>query len=80
MLKNALPQQNSQISRERLFSAVQRLQPELTGEITGMLLEMIDLIITDIVAQVLLLLRTLDALVPKVYVAIEVPRQHRPDI
>ncbi|EIE25350.1 polyadenylate binding protein [Coccomyxa subellipsoidea C-169] len=69
MLAAAAPEQQKQMLGERLFPLVQRLQPELAGKITGMLLEMDN-------SELLLLLESPDALVAKVDEAITVLKQH----
>lgn len=63
------PDQQKQMLGERLFPLVQRLQPELAGKITGMLLEMDN-------AELLLLLESPEALTDKVNEAIAVLKQH----
>jgi len=40
MLANAPPGMQKQMLGEKLYPAVSRLQPELAGKITGMMLEM----------------------------------------
>ncbi|KAK9908763.1 hypothetical protein WJX75_002528 [Coccomyxa subellipsoidea] len=69
MLAAAAPEQQKQMLGERLFPLVQRLQPELAGKITGMLLEMDN-------SELLLLLESPDALQAKVDEAITVLKQH----
>jgi polyadenylate-binding protein len=68
MLAAAAPEQQKQMLGERLFPLVQRLQPELAGKITGMLLEMDN-------SELLLLLESPDALSAKVDEAIAVLKQ-----
>jgi len=66
----AMPmEQQKQMLGERLFPLVQRLQPDLAGKITGMLLEMDN-------AELLLLLESPEALADKVNEAIAVLKQH----
>jgi len=69
MLANSSPEAQKQMLGERLFPQVQRLQPDLAGKITGMLLEMDN-------AELLLLLESQDALTAKVDEAIQVLKQH----
>jgi polyadenylate-binding protein len=69
LLASAAPEQQKQILGERLFPQVQRLQPELAGKITGMLLEMDN-------AELLLLLDSDEQMVSKVDEAIQVLKQH----
>jgi polyadenylate-binding protein len=69
MLAAAAPEQQKQMLGERLFPLVQRLQPELAGKITGMLLEMDN-------SELLLLLESPEALSSKVDEAIAVLKQH----
>jgi len=69
MLAAAPPEQQKQMLGERLFPLVQRLQPELAGKITGMLLEMDN-------SELLLLLESPEALSAKVDEAIQVLKQH----
>lgn len=54
---------------ERLYPQVQKIQPELAGKITGMLLEMDN-------AELLMLLESHDQLQAKVDEAIAVLKQH----
>jgi polyadenylate-binding protein len=68
-LANAPPEQQKQILGERLFPLVHRLQPELAGKITGMLLEMDN-------TELLNLLESPDSLTAKVDEAMAVLRQH----
>eukprot|EP00218_Dolichomastix_sp_CCMP3274_P010567 CAMPEP_0170144406 /NCGR_PEP_ID=MMETSP0033_2-20121228/13456_1 /TAXON_ID=195969 /ORGANISM="Dolichomastix tenuilepis, Strain CCMP3274" /LENGTH=636 /DNA_ID=CAMNT_0010380903 /DNA_START=92 /DNA_END=2002 /DNA_ORIENTATION=+ len=68
-LAAASPEQQKQMLGERIFPAVQVLQPELAGKITGMLLEMDN-------AELLLLLESSEALSSKVDEAITVLKQH----
>jgi hypothetical protein len=63
------PEQQKQFLGERLFPRIWRLQPELAGKVTGMLLEMDN-------SAVRLLLKFPEALVAKVDEAIEVLKQH----
>mmetsp|Transcript_885 Transcript_885/g.1320 ORF Transcript_885/g.1320 Transcript_885/m.1320 type:complete len:668 (+) Transcript_885:223-2226(+) len=69
MLASAEPEQQKQMIGERLFPQVLKLQPELAGKITGMLLEMDN-------AELLVLLDSTDALLGKVNEAIDVLKQH----
>lgn len=69
MLAAAPPDQQKQMLGERLFPSVQRLQPDLAGKITGMLLEMDN-------SEVLLLLESPESLESKVEEAISVLKQH----
>lgn len=68
-LAAAPPEQQKQMLGERLFPLVQRLQPELAGKITGMLLEMDN-------TELLLLLESPESLLAKVEEAMAVLRQH----
>jgi polyadenylate-binding protein len=68
-LAAAPPEQQKQMLGERLFPLVQRLQPELAGKITGMLLEMDN-------SELLLLLDSPESLTAKVDEAMAVLRQH----
>lgn len=68
-LAAAPPEQQKQMLGERLFPLVQRLQPELAGKITGMLLEMDN-------SELLLLLESPESLSAKVDEAMAVLRQH----
>mmetsp|Transcript_27174 Transcript_27174/g.32971 ORF Transcript_27174/g.32971 Transcript_27174/m.32971 type:complete len:677 (-) Transcript_27174:332-2362(-) len=68
-LAAAAPEQQKQMLGERLFPLVQRLQPELAGKITGMLLEMDN-------TELLLLLESPESLLAKVEEAMAVLRQH----
>jgi len=68
-LAAAPPEQQKQMLGERLFPLVQRLQPELAGKITGMLLEMDN-------SELLLLLESPESLTAKVDEAMAVLRQH----
>lgn len=69
LLAQATPEQRTQLLGERLFPQVQKLQPDLAGKITGMLLEMDN-------SEVLLLLDNPEALESKVDEAIQVLKQH----
>jgi polyadenylate-binding protein len=69
MLAAAPLEQQKQMLGERLFPLVERLQPELAGKITGMLLEMDN-------SELLLLLESTEALTSKVDEAISVLKQH----
>lgn len=69
LLASAAPEQQKQILGERLFPQVQKLQPDLAGKITGMLLEMDN-------AELLLLLDSDEQMVSKVDEAIQVLKQH----
>jgi polyadenylate-binding protein len=69
ILAAAPPEQQKQILGERLFPLVSRLQPELAGKITGMLLEMDN-------TELLNLLESPESLSAKVDEAMAVLRQH----
>eukprot|EP00798_Chlamydomonas_sp_ICE-L_P002047 gene2047-18225_t len=69
MLAAADPESQKQMIGERLFPLVSAMQPELSGKITGMLLEMDN-------AELLMLLESTDALKNKVDEAIEVLKAH----
>lgn len=69
MLAAATPEAQKQMIGERLFPLVAKLQPDLAGKITGMLLEMDN-------AELLMLLESNEALVSKVDEAITVLKQH----
>lgn len=69
MLAAASPEGQKQMIGERLFPQVAKLQPDLAGKITGMLLEMDN-------AELLMLLDSTDALAAKVDEAIQVLKQH----
>jgi len=69
MLAAASPEQQKQMIGERLFPQVAKLQPDLAGKITGMLLEMDN-------AELLMLLDSTEALQAKVTEAIDVLKQH----
>jgi len=69
ILAAAPPEQQKQILGERLFPLVSRLQPELAGKITGMLLEMDN-------TELLNLLESPESLSSKVDEAMAVLRQH----
>lgn len=68
-LAAAQPEMQKQILGERLFPLVHRLQPEMAGKITGMLLEMDN-------TELLNLLESPDSLSSKVDEAMAVLRQH----
>lgn len=68
-LAAATPEQQKQMIGERLYPQVQKIQPELAGKITGMLLEMDN-------AELLMLLESHDQLQAKVDEAIAVLKQH----
>lgn len=68
-LSAASPETQKQMLGERLFPLVQRLQPDLAGKITGMLLEMDN-------TELLLLLESPESLLAKVDEALAVLRQH----
>lgn len=59
MLAQALPQEQKQMLGERLFPLIQRLNMELAGKITGMLLEMDN-------SELLMMLENADLLKSKV--------------
>ena len=69
MLAAAAPEQQKTMIGERLFPLVAKLQPELAGKITGMLLEMDN-------GELLLLLESNEALTEKVDEAIKVLKEH----
>jgi len=69
MLAAASPEQQKTMIGERLFPLVAKLQPDLAGKITGMLLEMDN-------AELLMLLESNESLVSKVDEAITVLKQH----
>jgi len=69
LLAAAPPAQQKNILGEKLYPLVHRLQPELAGKITGMLLEMDN-------SELLLLLESSEALNLKVHEAIDVLRSH----
>ena len=69
MLAAATPEQQKTMIGERLFPLVAKIQPELAGKITGMLLEMDN-------AELLMLLESNEALAEKVDEAIKVLKEH----
>ncbi|KAL6770698.1 RB47 [Auxenochlorella protothecoides x Auxenochlorella symbiontica] len=68
-LASAAPEEQKQLLGEGLFPLVARLQPDLAGKITGMLLEMDN-------SELVLLLENAEALADKVDEAVAVLRQH----
>lgn len=70
MLAAALPQEQKQMLGERLFPLIQRLNGELAGKITGMLLEMDN-------SELLMMLENADLLKSKVDEAVEVLQVHQ---
>jgi len=69
MLAAAAPEQQKTMIGERLFPLIAKLQPELAGKITGMLLEMDN-------QELLILLESNEALAEKVDEAIKVLKEH----
>ncbi|GAX85061.1 hypothetical protein CEUSTIGMA_g12481.t1 [Chlamydomonas eustigma] len=69
MLAAAAPEQQKTMIGERLFPLITKLQPELAGKITGMLLEMDN-------QELLILLESNEALAEKVDEAIKVLKEH----
>jgi len=70
MLAAALPQEQKQMLGERLFPLIQRLNIELAGKITGMLLEMDN-------SELLMMLENADLLKSKVDEAVDVLQVHQ---
>jgi len=68
-LAAAPPKQQKQLLGERLFPLIQNIEPQLAGKITGMLLEMDN-------GELLNLLESPDALNAKIMEAISVLQMH----
>ncbi|KAL5724265.1 Polyadenylate-binding protein 1A [Ranunculus cassubicifolius] len=71
MLAAAPPDQQKQILGERIYPLVQKIKPDLTAKITGMLLEMDN-------SELLLLLESPESMAAKVDEAVQVLKRSKP--